>query len=111
MKYSPLSPELFQTNRKRFAAEMKPGTIAIFNANDQMPRAGDAFHNFRQNSGLYWLTGIDQEETMLLLFPDCPREEHQEVLLIRRTNEHPAVARASPVSAWSSCAFVAALSA
>ena len=91
MKYSPLSPELFQTNRKRFAAEMKPGTIAIFNANDQMPRAGDAFHNFRQNSGLYWLTGIDQEETMLLLFPDCPREEHQEVLLIRRTNEHLAV--------------------
>ncbi len=91
MKYQPLSPELFQTNRKRFAAEMKPGTIAVFNANDQAPRSGDQYHAFRQNAGLFWLTGIDQEETMLLLFPDCPREEHQEVLIIRRTNEHLAV--------------------
>lgn len=48
---------------------MKPGTIAIFNSNDQAPRSGDAYHNFRQNAGLFWLTGIDQEETMLLLFP------------------------------------------
>lgn len=91
MKYQPLSPELFKTNRKRFTAAMKPGAIAIFNANDQSPRSGDQAHNFRQNSGLFWLTGIDQEETMLLLFPDCPREEHQEVLIIRRTNEHLAV--------------------
>lgn len=91
MKYQPLSPELFQTNRKRFAAEMKPGTIAIFNANDQAPRSGDQYHTFRQNAGLFWLTGIDQEETMVLLFPDSPREEHQEVLIIRRTNEHLAV--------------------
>jgi len=91
MKYQPLSPELFQHNRKRFVAEMKPGTVAIFNANDMMPRSGDQYHVFRQNAGLYWLTGIDQEETMLLLFPGCPREEHEEVLLIRRTNEHLAV--------------------
>jgi Xaa-Pro aminopeptidase len=91
MKYTALSPELFKTNRKRFTAEMKPGTVAIFNSNDQMPRSGDAYHNFRQNAGLYWLTGIDQEETMLLLFPGCPREQHEEVLIIRRTNEHLAV--------------------
>ncbi len=91
MKYPPLSPELFKTNRKRFTAEMKPGTIAIFNSNDQAPRSGDQYHNFRQNAGLFWLTGIDQEETMLLLFPDCPREEHQEVLIVRRTNEVLAV--------------------
>ncbi|HMX40617.1 MAG TPA: aminopeptidase P N-terminal domain-containing protein, partial [Saprospiraceae bacterium] len=91
MKYPALSPELFQTNRKRFAAEMKPGTIAIFNSNDQAPRSGDQSHNFRQNAGLFWLTGIDQEETMVLLFPDSPREEHQEVLIIRRTNEQLAV--------------------
>lgn len=91
MKYHPLTPELFQHNRKRFTAEMKPGTVAIFNANDMMPRSGDQYHVFRQNAGLYWLTGIDQEETMLLLFPGCPREEHDEVLLIRRTNEHLAV--------------------
>ncbi|MCC6283040.1 MAG: aminopeptidase P family protein [Saprospiraceae bacterium] len=91
MKYQALSPELFQFNRKRFAREMKPNTLAIFNANDQMPRTGDSYHNFRQNAGLYYFCGIDQEETMLLLFPDCPREGHKEVLLIRRTNEHLAV--------------------
>lgn len=91
MKYKPLSPELFQHNRKRFTREMKPGAIAIFNSNDQMPRSGDQFFPFRQNAGLFWLSGIDQEETMLLLFPDCPKEGHKEVLLIRRTNEHLAV--------------------
>jgi Xaa-Pro aminopeptidase len=91
MKYQALSPELFQYNRKRFAREMKPNTLAIFNANDQMPRSGDSYHNFRQNAGLYYFCGIDQEETMLLLFPDCPREGHKEVLLIRRTNEHLAI--------------------
>lgn len=91
MKYKPLSPELFQHNRKRFTREMKPGTVAIFNSNDQMPRSGDQYFPFRQNAGLFYLSGIDQEETMLLLFPGCPKEEHEEVLLIRRTNEHLAV--------------------
>ncbi len=91
MKYKPLSPELFQHNRKRFTREMKPGTVAIFNSNDQMPRSGDQYFPFRQNAGLFYLCGIDQEESMLLLFPDCPREGHKEVLLIRRTNEHLAV--------------------
>jgi Xaa-Pro aminopeptidase len=91
MKYKQLSPELFKTNRQRFTAEMKPGTVAIFNSNDLMPRSGDQYHNFRQNAGLFWLTGIDQEETMLLLFPGCPRDDHEEVLVIRRTNEHLAV--------------------
>ena len=91
MKYAPLSPELYQHNRKRFAAEMQPGTVAIFNSNDMAPRSGDAYHNFRQNAGLFYLCGIDQEETMLLLFPGCPREGHAEVLVIRRTNEHLAV--------------------
>lgn len=70
---------------------MKPNTVAIFNSNDQMPRSGDSFHNFRQNAGLLYLSGIDQEETMLLIFPDSPKEGHKEVLLIRRTNEHLAV--------------------
>lgn len=91
MKYKPLSPELFQHNRKRFIREMKPGTVAIFNSSDQMPRSGDQYFPFRQNAGMLYLTGIDQEETTLLLFPDCPREGHKEVLLIRRTNEHLAV--------------------
>ncbi len=87
MKYSPLSPELFILNRKRFAREMKPNTVAIFNANDLMPRSGDQFFPFRQNAHLYYLCGIDQEETQLVLFPDCPKEGFQELLLIMRTNE------------------------
>ena len=61
MKYSALPAELFQLNRKRFTREMKPHTIAIFNANDLMPRSGDQFHPFRQNAGLYYLSGIDQD--------------------------------------------------
>jgi Xaa-Pro aminopeptidase len=91
MKYTPLSSDLYRHNRKRFTAAMKPGTVAIFNSNDMAPRSGDAYHAFRQNAGLLYLCGIDQEETMLLLFPGCPREGHEEVLLIRRTNEHLAV--------------------
>lgn len=91
MKYTALSPELYQHNRKRFTAEMQPGAVAIFNSNDMAPRSGDAYHAFRQNAGLLYLSGIDQEETMLLLFPGCPKEGHEEVLVIRRTNEYLAV--------------------
>jgi len=91
MKYKAISPDLFSYNRKRFIREMKPNTVAIFNSNDQMPRSGDQFFPFRQNAGLFYLCGIDQEETMLVLFPDCPREGHKEVLIVKRTNEHIAV--------------------
>jgi len=91
MKYQPLSPDLFQLNRKRFVREMKASSIAVFNSNDMMPRSGDQFYPFRQSAGLYYLCGIDQEETLLLLFPDCPKEGFKELLLIKRTNEHIAV--------------------
>lgn len=91
MKYTAISSELFQLNRKRFTREMKPNTVAIFNSNDQMPRSGDQCFPFRQNAGLFYLSGIDQEETMLILFPDCPREGFKELLLVKRTNEHIAV--------------------
>jgi Xaa-Pro aminopeptidase len=91
MKYLPLNPELFQLNRKRFTREMKPGTLAIFNSNDLMPRSGDQFFPFRQNAHLFYLCGIDQEETMLVLFPNCPKEGFKELLLIKRTSEHIAV--------------------
>jgi Xaa-Pro aminopeptidase len=91
VRYKPFSSDLFVQNRKRLTGLMKPNSLAIFNANDQFPRAGDQFHAFRQNSNLFYLSGIDQEETMLLVFPGCPREGHEEVLLIKRTNEHIAV--------------------
>ena len=72
MKNLPLNPEIFVKNRQRFVAEMKPKSIAIFNSNDEMPSNGDALYPFVQNSDLYWLTGIEQEDTMLILFPDNP---------------------------------------
>ena len=91
MKYKALNVELFQHNRRRFTNELRPGTVAVFNSNDMMPRSGDTCFPFRQNTGLFWLSGIDQEESMLFLFPGCPKEKHEEVLFIKRTNEHIAV--------------------
>jgi Xaa-Pro aminopeptidase len=74
MKYDTINSSLFSTNRSRFTAAMKPTSIAIFNSNDQMPRSGDSYFPFRQNSGLFSLCGIDQEETVLVLYPDCVKE-------------------------------------
>lgn len=91
MKYDPISTELFIANRKRFVQEMKPNTIAIFHSNDEMPRSGDQFFPFRQNPDLFALTGLDQEQTILILFPDCPKPEYREVAFVRETNEHIAV--------------------
>ncbi len=91
MKYIPASNSLFIENRQRFISKMKPNSMAIFHSNDQMPRSGDQTFYFRQNADLYWLTGIDQEDTMLILYPDSPRPEYREVLLLRKTNEVIAV--------------------
>jgi Xaa-Pro aminopeptidase len=87
MKHLPLNPEIFVKNRQRFVAEMKPKSIAIFNSNDETPSNGDALYPFVQNSDLYWLTGIEQEDTMLVLFPDNPDEKLREVLVLVRPNE------------------------
>lgn len=87
MKYTALPKEFYIENREKFCAKMLPGSIAIFTSNDEMPRNADAFHNWRQNSDLLWLTGIDQEDTMLILFPDCPNPDFREVLYLRETNE------------------------
>ncbi len=87
MKYLPLDQQIFIKNRNRFTAKMQPGSIAIFNSNDELPTNGDALHPFRQNSDLYWLTGIDQEDTMLVLFPDNPDPKYREVLVLVRPNE------------------------
>lgn len=87
MKYLPLNPEIFIQNRKRFAAALDKNSIAIFNSNDELPSNGDALHPFKQNSDLYWLTGIDQEDTMFILFPDNPNPKFREVLVLVRPNE------------------------
>src|ERR1044072_4895925 len=87
MKYLPLDPQLFVKNRQRFTANMKPQSIPIFNSNDELPSNGDALYAFKQNSDLYWLTGIVQEDTMLLLYPDNPDPKYREVLVLVRPNE------------------------
>jgi len=87
MKYLPLDPEIFIQNRKRFADKMEKNAIAIFNSNDELPNNGDALHKFKQNSDLFWLTGIEQEDTMLILYPDNPDPKYREVLVLVRPNE------------------------
>ena len=87
MKYLPLNAGIFKENRARFVARMDKKSIAIFNSNDELPANGDSIHKFRQNSDLVWLTGINQEDTMLILFPDNPDPKYREVLVLVRPNE------------------------
>ena len=87
MKYLPLDPQIFIQNRERFRKEMKPNSIAIFVSNDEVPVNGDALYPFKQNSDLFWLTGIEQEDSMLILFPDNPENKYKEVLVLVRPNE------------------------
>lgn len=91
IRYETIEADLFIENRKRFAALLKPKAVAIINSNDEMPRSADQNFVFRQNSDLFYLTGIDQEDTALFLFPDAPTPEQREILFVRRTNEHIAV--------------------
>ncbi len=86
--YSELvDPNIFIENRKRFMASMDKKSIAVFNSNDEIPSNGDALYPFKQNADLYWLTGIRQEDTMLILFPDNPDKKYREVLVLVRPNE------------------------
>jgi Xaa-Pro aminopeptidase len=82
-----VDPKIFTENRKRFTAAMEKNSIAIFNSNDEIPSNGDALYTFKQNTDLYWLTGIRQEDTMLVLFPDHPDKKYREVLVLVRPNE------------------------
>lgn len=87
MKNLPLDPALFVQNRKRFVSQMLPNSIAVFVSNDESPSNGDASYRFKQNSDLYWLSGITQEDTMVVLFPGNPDPKYREVLVLVRPNE------------------------
>ncbi len=78
---------MFVKNRERFVKELLPGSIAIFVSNDEMPSNGDALYPFKQNSDLFWLSGIVQEDSMVILFPDHPDPKYSEVLVLVRPNE------------------------
>jgi Xaa-Pro aminopeptidase len=87
MKYLPLKAELFSKNRERFIDSMQKKSIAIFVSNDELPINGDALYSFKQNSDLFWLSGITQEDSMVILFPDNPDPKYREVLVLVRPNE------------------------
>jgi Xaa-Pro aminopeptidase len=87
MKYLPLNPEIFIQNRKRFASQLQKNSIAIFVSNDEVPSNGDAIYRFKQNSDVFWLSGITQEDSMVILFPDNPDPKYREVLVLVRPNE------------------------
>ena len=91
MKYLPINSQLFIENRHRFAGKLKPKSIAVFNSNDFMPTGADGTMMFIQNSDIFYLSGIDQEESVLVLFPDAEEEVNREILFLKETNEHIAI--------------------
>lgn len=90
-KYHTIDSALFIHNRARFTKNLKPDSLAVFNANDIMPTNADGHMPFKQNSDLFHLSGVDQEETILVLFPDCHLEKHREVLFLKETSEEIAI--------------------
>jgi Xaa-Pro aminopeptidase len=91
MKYLPVNERLFTINRKNFVSRLKANAIAIFHSNDEYPRSGDQSFLFKQNPDFFYLSGIDQEQSILVLFPDCPNPLYKEVLFLRQTSEHIAI--------------------
>ena len=87
MKYAQIPNTLFIDNRNKFKNYLKPNSLAVFFSNDIMPTNGDGAMGFKQNSDLFYLTGIDQEDTILVIFPDVKDGKHTEVLFIKETSE------------------------
>ncbi len=90
-KYEQIPNSLFIKNRKKFTEVMKPKSLAVFNSNDIYPISADSTMPFEQHRDIFYLSGVDQEESILVLFPDAYEEKHREILFLRETNEHIAV--------------------
>ena len=91
MRYFPVDSDLFIQNRKRFAQQLKPNSVAVFNSNDLMPTSADGNHPFIQQTDLYYLCGIDQEESTLVICPEAREEKHREILFIKEANDQIAL--------------------
>lgn len=91
MKYDAISKELFIKNRTKFTIQMKPNTLAVFNSNDIFPISADSTMPFQQHRDIFYLSGVDQEESILVLFPNAQNENHREILFLKETNETIAV--------------------
>lgn len=87
MKNPKIDRNLFIQNRQRLSKHLKPNSIAVFNSNDLMPTSADGTHPFRQQTDIFYLSGIDQEETLLVICPDAREDRQKEILFIRETNE------------------------
>ncbi|MBL7893240.1 MAG: aminopeptidase P family protein [Bacteroidia bacterium] len=91
MKYETIDSKLFVENRKRFAKKLKANSLAVFNSSDIMPTSADGTMPFVQDADIFYLSGIDQEESILVIFPDAKNEEYREILFLKETNEHIAI--------------------
>jgi Xaa-Pro aminopeptidase len=91
MKYEKLPQELFIKNRVKFASKMKQNTLAVFNSNDIYPISADSTIPFQQHRDIFYLSGVDQEESILVLFPTAKNEQHREILFLKETNETIAI--------------------
>ncbi|PCE66412.1 aminopeptidase P family protein [Sediminicola luteus] len=91
MKYLPIASDLFVKNRSKFMGRMKPKSLAVFNSNDIYPISADSTMPFQQHRDIFYLSGVDQEESILVLFPDALNAKHKEILFVRETNEHIAI--------------------
>lgn len=91
MRYQQINQQLFISNRNSLRSHIKANSLVVLNANDIMPTNSDGTMRFRQNSDLFYLTGVDQEESILVLCPDFPDEKYREVLFLRETNEQIAL--------------------
>lgn len=87
MKYDRINKELYIRNRSKFAKHMKTNTLAVFNSNDIFPISADSTMPFQQHRDILYLSGVDQEESILVIFPDCKNEKHREILFLKETSE------------------------
>lgn len=87
MKYEAIDRSLFIANRKKFTSRMKENTLAVFNSNDIYPISADSTMPFQQHRDIFYLSGVDQEESILVLFPNATNEAHREVLFLKETSE------------------------
>jgi len=87
LKYTPLPAELFKKNRAKFISKMNSNSIAIFNSNDIYPVSADSTLPFQQHRDIYYLSGLDQEESILLLFPDAKESKYREIVFVKETSE------------------------
>ena len=91
MRYDPADSQFFVRNRERLLEKIKPNSLVVIHSNDIMPTNADGTMGFRQNNDLFYLTGIDQEETVIVLCPDAAMNEDREILFVRETSEQLAI--------------------